>query len=296
MHIGDLEIYMVSDGIVYLDAGGPFGLVPRALYRDVLTPDERNRVPVGLHTLVIRSGGKTILVDTGLGEKLEEVERRRWGLVRQGRGLLTGLSDLGIKPEEVDLVINTHLHSDHCGGNTVGTGLDLQPTFPRAKYLVQRLEWAEASNPNDRTAETYNPQNFQPLVRSGQMELLYGDLQLTEHVWCYVTPGHTRGHQSIVLKEGDWYGFFPADLAMLAILMARTSWASSYDTEPQETLRTKKSWQQWALERDPWLFFVHDALMPIARLQREDGRLKVRAVEQAKPITDSLPTPPPLPG
>ncbi|HLE22727.1 MAG TPA: MBL fold metallo-hydrolase [Anaerolineales bacterium] len=296
MIIGDLEIHLVSDGLVHVDAGGPFGLVPRALYQRTFPPRPDNTIAMSLTCLLVRSRGRTILIDTGLGEKLLEEERFRWQLERPGGGLVAQLADLGIAPEDVDLVIDTHLHADHCGGNTRGPAGEVEPVFPRATYLVQRIEWAEAVHADARTQGTYLPENFQPLLQAGRLRLLHGDTIITDQVRCVVTPGHTRGHQSVVLESGEWCGVFVADLASYAVHFERLSWMTAYDVDPLETLRTKAIWRDWAAERRAWLFFEHDAALPVGRLERDGRRFRVVAEQAADPLTDSLPTRPPHPG
>lgn len=296
MKIGDLELHLVSDGLVHVDAGGPFGLVPRALYQRTFPPRPDNTVPMSLTCLVVRSRGQTILIDTGLGEKLSDEARLRWQLERPEGGLVTQLAKLGIAPEDVDIVIDTHLHADHCGGNTRGPEGAVEAVFPRATYLVQRIEWAEASHSDARTQGTYLPENFQPLLQAGRLRLLHGDTTITDQVRCVVTPGHTRGHQCVVLESGDWSGVFVADLASYAVHFERLSWMTAYDVDPLQTLRTKTIWREWAAERSAWLFFEHDAALPVGRLERDGRNFRVVAEADAATLTDSLPTRPPLHG
>jgi glyoxylase-like metal-dependent hydrolase (beta-lactamase superfamily II) len=290
MKINGLELYLVSDGITHVDAGGPFGLVPRALYEKYFPPDAMNRVPMVLISMVLRSQGKTILIDTGYGKKLTPKEIKFKGLERPGGGLVAELKKIGFCPEDIDIVINTHLHGDHCGGNTFQEGDQIRPTFPNATYLVQRMEWADFTHPDIRTRGTYLPENFTPLFKTGQVRLLHGDTDITENVRCVVTPGHTRGHQSVLLKVDDWRGLFVGDVASYSILMSRTAWLTAYDIEPLENIQTKETWQKWALEKDAWLFFQHDPHMPVARLQEENGRLNLLPLMEAKELSDSLPT------
>lgn len=273
MHrIGALEIAVLYDGTVWVDAGGLFGLVPRKLYEQHIKPTSENLIPMALNCLLVRSQGKTILIDTGLGNKLSEEAALQWGLEREAGGLIENLASLGVAPDDVDIVINTHLHADHCAGNTRLIGGEAQPTFPRAEYWVQRMEWAEASHPDARTRGTYFEENYSPLLAQGRLKLLHGDTRVTDGVHCVVTPGHTRGHQSILLQDGDWRGLFVADMASYSVQMARTSWLTAYDVYPLENIRTKQRWQRWALENEAWIFFQHDPQITIARLVEEDGR------------------------
>ena len=289
MHFGDLEIDLVSDGMIWLDAGGAFGLVPRELFQRYLPLRPDNTVPMVLTCMLVRSRGKTILVDTGLGSKLSP-EDKRWGLERPDGDLLFALVKLGVSPHDIDIVINTHLHYDHCGGNTVREGDAIVATFPRAEYWVQRIEWAEACHPDARTRGTYSPENYETLMEEGRLRLLHGDTEVTDEVHCVVTPGHTRGHQSVRLQAGSWNGLYLGDMASYAVQFARTSWLTAYDVLPLENVVTKERWQLWAMQKRAWLFSEHDPLMPIFQLVERDGRKEVLPIEEAQPLIDSLPT------
>jgi glyoxylase-like metal-dependent hydrolase (beta-lactamase superfamily II) len=289
MHFGDLEIDLVSDGMIWLDAGGPFGLIPRRLYQQFFPLRPDNTVPMVLTCMLARSRGKTILVDTGLGSKLSPEDNKRWGLERSNGDLLKALAKLSVSPQDIDIVINTHLHPDHCGGNTVREGDTVVATFPRAEYWVQRIEWAEACHPDARTRTAYFPENFGPLMEDGRLRLLHGDTEVTDQVHCIVTPGHTRGHQSVRLQAGSWHGLYLGDMASYAVQIARTSWLAAYDVLPLENVLTKERWQLWALQKRAWLFMEHDPLMPIVRLVERDGRKEVLPIEAAQPLIDSLP-------
>ncbi len=279
MTLSGLEYTIVNDGQVWVDAGGPFGLVPRGLYETYVKPDEFNRVPMVHNCLLLRSERKTILIDTGLGNKLTPVEKERWNLDRTDGGLVENLAKQGVGVNDVDIVINTHLHTDHCGGNTVIEEGSLTATFPNAEYWVQRIEWARAYHPDARTRGTYFSDNFVLLQESGRLRLLFGDTSVTKHVDCVLTPGHTRGHQSVKMKGGSWNGLFVADMASYGIQMAKTAWLTAYDVLPLENIRTKRKWQKWALENQAILFFEHDPAMKIAQLVEEAGRLELKIVD-----------------
>src|SRR5215813_8370078 len=149
IQIGDIQIEYLTDGISYVDAGGPFGLVPRALYRKYQEPNADNAVPMVLHCLLVRVAGKSVVIDTGYGEKLTGQMKRNLGIVRPNGGLRESLARAGLHPADVDLVINTHLHADHCAGDTVfkANGTDVEPTFPNAQYVTQRREYNDAMHP-----------------------------------------------------------------------------------------------------------------------------------------------------
>ena len=277
--IGDIEIHLVSDGVVWVDRGGPFGLVPLALWRNIQPPDDQQRLPMILTCLLVRAAGQTIVVDTGLGTKLNDKEQRIWGLQRLTGTLLDGLARLGVAPDAVDAVIDTHLHADHCAGNTLLAGdgrEDVRATFPRARYVVQRREYEDAMRHNERTRATYFPVNYEALVAAGQMDLLDGDAEIAPGVRVVVTPGHTPGHQCVLFESGGECALFVADLASYAVHFERLGWMTAYDVEPLVTLETKRRWQEWALDTNALLIFQHDTHVPAGRLVL-DG--KVRRVE-----------------
>lgn len=280
IRIGEIEIEFINDGRVQSDVGGVFGLVPRALWSRYVQADEQNCIPADHRCLLVRAGGKTIVVETGLGTRLTPKRIEQLGLVRPQGSLVDGLGRLGVSPGEVDLVINTHLHADHCGGNVRPDGDRLVPTFPNAEYWVQRLEYADAAFPNERTQATYLAENFAPLYAAGQMRLLNGETEVVPGMRCVVTPGHTRGHQSIVFEQGGQSALFVADLAILSVHFVNLAWTSAYDVEPLVTLETKRAWQQWALAHDASLLFGHDPDMPAGRLVRDGDKLKVASDSQ----------------
>jgi glyoxylase-like metal-dependent hydrolase (beta-lactamase superfamily II) len=280
--IGELEIYLINDGWVKVDAGGAWGLVPRALYQSILPPDEDNLVPMTLHNLALRARGRTIVIDTGLGDKLTPKMREIWRLERPEGGLVAGLARLGIQPEDVDLVIDTHLHGDHCAGNTrFDEAGDVVATFPNAEYAVQRREYADAMQPNERTRATYYPVNYEPLARSGQLGLLEAEeTELAPGVFGVRTPGHTPGHMSVRFESQGKHALFVCDMASYAVQFARLGWMTAYDVEPLVTLETKRRWQRWALQHDALLIFPHDHQVPAGKLAvPEDGKTSIVPVD-----------------
>jgi len=257
MRFGNVNLHLVSDGVYWEDGGGLFGLVPKALWERVAAPDERNRLKFEMRSLLIESAEQRILVDTGYGDKLTDKERGFVSLEGERR-LLDSLAKLGIGPLDVDLVINTHLHGDHCGGNTgYDENGELVPTFPWATYCVQRLELADATFPNERTQATYRRENFEPLAKAGQLRVLSGDTRLTDEVRVVVTPGHTRAHQCVVVESGGQTALFLGDLASWPIHIERLSWVPAYDVEPLVSIETKRNLARWAVENHVLLIFEH---------------------------------------
>lgn len=276
-----MEWHIIPTGRVWVDPGGALGLVPRPLWIEHQPVDGQHRTPMDLNSLLVFSEGKTILVDTGMGHKLSEKARQNWGLEWPEGTLLENLAKHGVSPEDVDLVIDTHLHSDHCGGNTYLDREEILPSFPRAKYLVQRLEFADAYHPDARTSGTYLAENFVPLWKRGQLKMLTGDTRITKHVQTVLTRGHTRGHQSIILSAGiNPPVLFLSDLASYAIHFAKTAWVTAYDVEPLETIVTKTRWQQWALEEEATLIFQHDTHIRKGQLMVDNrGRYEILNLE-----------------
>ena len=256
MKFGNISLRLVSDGTYWHDGGGLFGLVPRDLWRRVMEPDERNRVPSEMRSLLIESKNHRILVDTGYGDKLPG-KARRLAKLEGERRLVRSLAERGLDPADIDLVINTHLHGDHCGGNTTQEDKTLRPTFPRATYCIQRLELADAMYPNERTRHTYYRENFEPLAQSGQMRILSGNTRLTDEVRVLVTPGHTRAHQCVVVESGGQTALFLGDVASWPVHMLRLAWVPAYDVEPMVNIETKRNLAHWAIENHVLLIFEH---------------------------------------
>jgi len=257
MRFGNINLQVVSDGPYWEDGGGLFGLVPKALWSRVAETDEQNRIMFENRCLLIETEEQRILVDTGYGDKLSDKER---GFIRlEGeRRLIGSLEALGIGPLDIDLVINTHLHGDHCGGNTQPDDSgEIVATFPWATYCVQRLELADASFPNERTRATYLPENWEPLQRAGQLRVLSGDTRLTDEVRVIVTPGHSRSHQCVVVESEGQTALFLGDLASWPIHLERLAWVPAYDIEPMVSIESKRSLARWAVDNHVLLFFEH---------------------------------------
>ncbi len=282
IQVGDIKITLINDVMTYVDGGGAFGLVPRKLWSRYFTPDDDNLIPMSQLCLYVEAQGKRIVVDTGLGTKLEDKHRRFWKVQNEG-GLLRGLASLGVTPEQIDLVINTHLHSDHCGGNTRWMNDDdhtVVPTFPNATYYVQKQEYEDATHPNERTGATYLAPNFEPLMQRGQLKLVEGDTKFVEGITGIVTRGHTPTHTSIAFESQGQAALFVCDLASYAVHFEKLAWMTAYDVEPLHTLESKRTMQAWALERDATLFFVHDPFRPVGKLRQNGTSMTIEKMDE----------------
>lgn len=265
MKIGSIDVEVLTDGYFHLDGGAMFGVVPRPLWERKLPPDERNRVRLALRSLLIQVGGKTIVVDTGIGDKLSGKEAEIYRLEREG-GLVGELAARGLRPDDVDVVVDSHLHFDHCGGNTTRQGDRVVPTFPNAEYWVQRVEWDDATHPNERTRSTYLAENLQPVADFGQLRLVDGPIEILPGVQWQATPGHTRAHTSIVIESGNDSAIFTVDVCPFMAHLERIAWVAAVDTEPLVSMETKRRVVADALANNRLVLFDHDPNVVAARL------------------------------
>ena len=278
LKLGNLSLTLLSDGIIKLDGGVVFGDLPKISWEQMVRVDRRNRLGVGMNCLLIQSPTKTILVDTGAGSKNKEGFREEYGLGPSR--LQRDLRAIGVTPRDMDLVILTHLHFDHCGG---GTKMDrwgeVVPTFPRATYLMQRACWEEATAPSERSKPTYEPLDFLPLEQRGQVAWLDGDCEVIPGVSVEVTGAHAQGHQMVLVDEGSERVGFLADLVPTHHHIDLACIAAS-DRFPEETLEQKRSYLERA-EKEGWLvIFGHGYNEHRASyVERRNGKLHLRPVE-----------------
>lgn len=278
MKLGTFEIYPVSDGRFRLDGGAMFGVVPKALWGQCCPADELNRITLSLTALLIRANGKNILVDTGLGPKEDEKFHRMFAVERTP-SILESLKRLGLGPNDIDLVINTHLHFDHAGGNTLrDTDSSVRPTFPKARYAIQRGEFEDAAHANERTRASYRPDNFSPIDHINQWEFLHGDTELVPGVTAIVTAGHTRYHQSVKIESEGKIAFFLGDL-IPTVSHLPLPYIMGYDLYPIQTLETKRWVLDQAFEEHWLLLFEHDPLVQAGYIRRDpEGKYFLREV------------------
>ena len=273
--VGGRTITVLSDGVIRLDAGAVFGLVPKVMWSRVTgETNERNQIPLALNCLLLESDGKTVLIETGQGDKDFEQTRRRGWEPEHGT-LIDDLARNGVRPADVDIVINTHLHNDHTGWNTVERGGQLRPTFPNARYWIQRGEWDEAMQPNERTRATYLPQNLLPVEEADQIEFIEGETRVTSEITVIETPGHTANHASVAISSGGETAVYLGDMIQHEVQLERVAWLSAFDVLPLVNLETKKRLVAEAIERRHLLIAVHNPFPGVGRLSRtEEGRTR----------------------
>src|SRR5664280_2441232 len=207
--LGDFELAVLSDGTYRMDGGAMFGVIPKVMWEKRIQPDERNTIPLALNSLLVRTGKQNILIETGIGSKLSEKSQ---SIYKNQPRMLKSFEEAGVSPDEIDIVINTHLHFDHCGWNTHYRDGKAVATFPRAKYYVQKGELAHAHEQHERDRVSYMTDNYDPLVESGQMTLLDGDAEIAPGISVRVFPGHTRDMQIVVIRSGGTAVCYASDL------------------------------------------------------------------------------------
>jgi len=256
MRFGRFQIDIFSDGTFKLDGGAMFGVVPKVFWEKQKTPDALNRIEMDMSCLLIRDADHVVIVETGAGTKMSDKLRGIYGIERPPQ-LLDELKARGVRPEEVTLVVNTHLHFDHAGGNTRRDGDALVATFPRASYVFQRLEWQDATRPNERTHASYYPEDFAPLEAAGKLELIDEAVEILPGIRLDRVQGHTRGTQTVRVTDGKRTVFFSSDF-MPDRHHLPLPWIPAQDLFPLDTLEAKRTILGRAVEEEWIVGFTHD--------------------------------------
>lgn len=278
--VGGLRIHALQAGGQKLDGGAMFGVVPKPLWDRRIPADERNRIPLGMRCILVEHDVGLVLIDCGAGNKENAKFLDIYGIENAGANGRTALEDalatLGHTPGDIRVLIDSHLHFDHGGGNTYrDESGEVRPTFPNARYVVQRGELEFASHTNERTAASYLPHNFAPIAEAGLFDLVEGEREIVPGIRVLPTPGHVPFHQGILLESKGERAFFLGDLVPTAAHLP-LPWIMGYDVEPLVTLETKRTTLARALKEDWLLLFEHDATYPWGRLQH-DGKAYVLA-------------------
>ena len=273
--VGDFEVSRIQAGTYWWDGGAIFGVVPKTLWSRKMEADSLNRVPLAFNCYLIRTDGHTILVETGGGDKMDARARERMRLPEESEPLPAMVARQGFDPESIDIVINSHLHWDHCGGNTILTEGGARPAFPRARYFAARGEWNHAHERLARDSVSYIDSNYDPLVEAGRMTLLEGDCEVVPGVRMCRAPGHNRDMMAIVAASGGGTFCFLSDLAPTAAHVQPT-WVASFDLYPLETIENKVRWLGAAVEGNWVCGFAHEVEVGFARIVAEERGLGVR--------------------
>jgi len=268
--VGRFRTYALQAGGQKLDGGAMFGVVPKPLWERRIPADERNRIQLALRCLLIEHDAGPVLIDTGAGNKENAKFHDIYGLEnagRDGRTLLEdALASLGLSPDDVTIVIDTHLHFDHAGGNTwIDSQGVVRPTFPQARYVVQEGEYQFALHSNERTAASYFPRNFEPVHEARQFQFVRGEHEVLPGVRVIPTPGHTPHHQSVLIESDGERACYLADLVP-TVAHLPLPWIMGYDVEPLVTLETKRVMLKRAVEEEWLVVFEHDARVAWGRV------------------------------
>jgi len=286
MQLGDLKIQLVDDGRFGLDGGAMFGVVPRTLWERERPPDDKNRIRMVTNCLLVESGDELLLLDSGIGDKNDAKFRAIFGMEEGATRLPEQIRRAGYEPGDVTHVLLSHLHFDHCGWNTRVQGDRVVPTFPNARYWMERGEVDHARNPNERDRASYDPANWEPLFDAGLVELFDDAAEPVAGVRAVKAPGHNRDMCIVLLNaDGDAgeRGVFWADLVPTASHVPYP-WIMGYDLYPLTTLENKKRWFPRAAEEGWLCVFEHDPVVPMARLVSDrPGRFRAEPLAAAKP-------------
>lgn len=278
MTFGDLELTPLVDGFLRLDGGAMFGVVPKPLWEKRSPADERNRIRLGMRPLLVRGSTKTLIIDAGIGGKMDPKSVDIYGIDRT-RNLDRSLAAAGLTADDVELVLASHLHFDHAGGFTERQpDGSLTPHFRRARYVARTGEWEDATHPHERNRASYLAENFVPLRDAGVLDLMPGDGQIVPGVAVARTGGHTMHHQIVKIESGGRTAVFAADLIPTTAHID-PPWIMGYDLYPMDTLAFKRAFVREAIEREYLIFFEHDPKIAAGYIREKDGRPYVEPLD-----------------
>jgi len=274
IELGGMRVTLVREDIYWWDGGAMFGVVPKTMWSRKIAPDEWNRIPEGFNCYIVETGEHTILLDTGCGDKLDATRRERMKLTSAPVPLPGIIAAAGIDPERIDIVVNSHLHWDHCGWNTIMTNGVPQPAFPRAIYYTRRGEWEHAHLRHSRDSIAYIDANYDPLVESGRMKLIEEDTEVAPGVWLRHAPGHTHDLMIITASSGGETFCFFTDLIPTRWHLMPT-WVTAFDLDPIQSVDSKTRWLTEAAREGWTCAFGHDPEIAFTRIDRRDGKFEI---------------------
>jgi glyoxylase-like metal-dependent hydrolase (beta-lactamase superfamily II) len=266
--LGDLQLTIVSGGRLRIDGGNMFGVIPRVLWERKTPPDDQHRILLDTNCVLVRSSNSLGLIDVGYGDKLAARFRLRYAL-EEGAPLVRNLASINVAPEEIDWVILTHLHFDHAGGATHRDENGcLRPVFPRARHVVQRVEWEDAVSNAPELAGAYTCDDFVPLELAGLLDLVEGDVEVAPGVVAQLTGGHTRGHQIVRIESADESAVCLADLCPTTHHLP-AFWTMAYDQFPLAVRGEKPILLNDIYDRRRVALISHDPVVAAGRLSRD---------------------------
>jgi len=272
--LGKFEIFSFVENSFKIDGGAMFGVVPRIIWQKVYPPDENNMVKLDINLLLIKTDGENILIDAGMGDALSERQKKVFGIERASN-LEKTLSEHHLAPEDINLVLLTHLHADHAGGVI---SLDKNgrkvPRFPNARHVVQIKEWEEAMHPDERTSATYFTENLKILEREKLLELIDGVDQVATGIRLANTGGHTPGHQAVLIEDSETSVLWAGDI-IPSTHHLRIPYVAAVDLFPRETMEQKKRFLRMCSE-DGWILaFDHDLKVKLSKIEEKEGVFRV---------------------
>jgi len=275
--LGSFTIHALRDGFFSLDGGAMFGVVPKVLWKKLIPSDKENRIRLGLNSLLVQTDKALILVETGIGTLIKKKYFEFYSVERDP-GLVGEMDKLGVKPEDIDFVINTHLHFDHCGNNTYrNESGEIVPAFPNARYIIQKGEWETALNPSLRDKPSYLSDLFSPLEKAGVLQLVEGDTSIIEGINVMLTPGHTAHHQCVKIgSEGETI-LFLGDIVPTSAHI-NLPYVMSYDLYPVQTITTREKIYKKIIEDDWLVAFNHDPEHYFGRIEKTDNKYTFRII------------------
>jgi len=269
INIGEFELHFLHDGEFWLDGGGYFGVIPKVLWSRMVTPDEKNRVVLKSNPLLVKTDNNNILIDPGLGNKYNEKQAKIWN-IKNEPSVVDSLAEIGMTPEDIDIVIATHLHFDHMGASTkFDESGKVVPVFKNAVHYIQKGEWEDAVNPNERTKGTYFLENYVPLQEAGLVEFLHGDSEIIPGVSVEVTGGHTKYHQIILIKsKGETAAYFGGIVS--SVNHIKLAYTMGFDLYPLEIMDRRRELYERAIEENWLVCLEHDLDYPAIYIKRGD--------------------------
>ena len=277
MKFGQFEIHTFVEQEFRLDGGTIFGVIPKAIWEKLIPADEQNLLPMVNNLFVLKAHGQIFIFDTGLGDALTDREKKIYNAPGRTR-IESGLNELGLKPEDVDGVILTHLHSDHAGGAVKRTEGGYELRFPNAVHYVGEAEWDVAMAPNERTSAVYAPKRLRTLKDNGTVELLTGDTEIRPGIKAVFTGGHTSGHFALEITSEQRSVFYYADIFCTTAHL-KVPYVPGADLFPMETMAIKRETLPRIVNHDVIMAFDHDTQTPLARVRQEDGHLVAEPVD-----------------